>query len=144
MCKPKVSAVSFSLSLYILFTKALSLILELANCLYHCPSSSGDLSVSAILLLAILGLQKQSTTPSSFCWCWRSQLQGPCLLGRHSTGIRGSRPLKNLFILIYCNARFAISFILDLESPWKRVSGCVYESFQTEQGRATLRMGVAI
>lgn len=50
----------------------------------------------------------------------------------------------NLFILIYCDAWFAFSFILGLESPWKRVSGCVYESFQTKQGRPTLREGVTI
>lgn len=85
----------------------------------------------------------QSTTPISFCWCRRSQLQRTWLLGRHSTECAVPSPW-NLFILIYCDARFAIFFILDLESPWKRVSGCVSESFQTEQGSPTLRVGGTI
>lgn len=90
-----------------------------------------------------LRLTKASTTPISFCWCWRSQLQGTCLLGSHSIECVVPSPW-NLFILIYCDAWLSWSFILDLESPWKRVSGCVYENFQTEQGRPTLRVGVAI
>lgn len=64
MCEPKVNAGSFPRSLYILFAKVFSLSLELANWLHCCPSSSGDLSLSAALLLAILGLQKHPPHPS--------------------------------------------------------------------------------
>lgn len=127
----------------LIYKGSLSLSLELANWLYRCPSSSGDLAVSAFLLLAILGSQIQSTTPISFCWCWSARLQGARLLGGDPTERAVPSP-GNLFILIYCDAWFAFSFILDLESPWKRVSGCVYESSQTKQGRPTLRAGVAI
>lgn len=47
-----------------LFAKVFSLSLELANWLHCCPSSSGDLSLSAVLFLAILGLQKHAPHPS--------------------------------------------------------------------------------
>lgn len=90
-----------------------------------------------------LRVTKACTTPISFYWCWRSQLQGTCLLGSHSI-VRTVPSPWNLFILIYCDAWLSWSFILDLESPWKRVSGCVYENFHTEQGRPTLRVGVTI